>query len=129
VARSIAIAMGLVVAALGAIGIVSPDALLGIVRPFATTTGLVIGGALRVAFGTALVLAAPDSHAPRVLRIAGIAIVAAGLVTPLVGGDRAAAGIDWWAGHEPVAMRLFAAGVLAIGGLLLYGLLPAPRRT
>jgi len=58
-----AMALCLLVAVLGAIGVVSPGALLRIARHFQTPSGLYAAAALRIILGGALLLAAPTSRA------------------------------------------------------------------
>jgi predicted lysophospholipase L1 biosynthesis ABC-type transport system permease subunit len=82
----VALALSLSIAALGALGVVSPARLLGVVSRFQTPAGLYAAAAIRIVLGSALVVAAPDSRAPDVLPVLGVFIVFAGLVTPLFGG-------------------------------------------
>jgi hypothetical protein len=83
------LALGIVIAIVGAVGIVTPTSLVTIAGVFVTPIGLYAAAALRVALGTALVVAAPTSRTPTTLRVLGIIIIVGGLVTPLIGVERA----------------------------------------
>ena len=123
----VAVALSTAVSALGAIGIFSPSTLLAIGREFASPIGLFIAAAIRVAFGAVLMLAAPASRAPRVIRGIGLVILVAGVITPFFGVERARAILDWWSGQGTLLAHLAPAVALAFGGSLTYFL--SPRRS
>ena len=123
----IAIALCLLVAGLGAIGVVEPGALRGIARNFQTPSGLYAAAAFRVVLGGALVLAAPTSRAPRAIRAVGILILVAGLITPFFGLDRFRSLVAWWSAQGPTATRVWAGVALAFGCFVVYALLPQSR--
>jgi uncharacterized membrane protein YidH (DUF202 family) len=120
----IALVFSLFVAALGALGLVSPSRILHVVRYFQTPTGLYIAAALRLVMGLALLFAAPASRAPEVLRILGVFIIAAGVVTLFIGLERARRLVDWWSAKGPALVRVQGAFALALGLLLAYALVP-----
>jgi hypothetical protein len=124
----IAMALCVFVAILGAIGVVSPDALLRIARHFETPGGLYAAAALRIVVGGVLVLAAGASRAPRAIRVIGVLIVVAGLVTPFLGLDRVRAILEWWAAAGPIFKRVWAGGALGFGCIMAYALAPGSRR-
>jgi hypothetical protein len=117
---SLALALSLLIAGLGLIGIVQPTALFAFGRQFASPSGLYAAAALRLLFGAALWLAAPGSRAPRALRIVGGLVVAAALVTPLVGPERFAAMLDLFAAQGPLFGRFWGLVALGVGLLLAY---------
>jgi hypothetical protein len=123
----VAMVLCLVVAALGAVGVVSPGALLRIAHYFQTSLGLYAAAALRIVLGGALWFAAPGSRAPRLIRAIGLLVLVAGLVTPLFGVERFHGILDWWSARGPAFMRAWAAVVLAFGCTLAYGLMPGRR--
>jgi hypothetical protein len=92
----IALGLSLFFAALGALGMVSPLRLLGVARHFQSPVGLYAAAALRVLLGAALFFAAPTSSAPTVVRILGILILVAGVITPLFGLERFRRLLNWW---------------------------------
>ena len=124
----VALALSLLVAALGALGLLSPMRLLDIVRHFQSPVGLYAVAALRVVLGLALFLAAPASRAPKVLRILGIIILVAGLSTPLIGVERVHRLMDWWSTQGAVFMRIWATFALAFGVFLAYAVVPKGKR-
>ena len=120
----VALVLSLFVAALGALGVVSPRRLFGIVRGFQSPAGLYAAAVLRVTLGMALYFAAPTSRAPGAVRVLGVLILVAGLITPLFGLERFARMLDWWSGRGPAFMRIWAGLALTIGLLLAYAVLP-----
>jgi len=117
---SIAFIFGLLVAGLGALGMVSPSRLLAVVRHFQTRGGLFAAAIIRIVLGTILFLAAPDSRAPQTLRIVGVFVFAAGLATPLMGVERARALLRWWSAQGALFVRAWAAVALLFGLALAY---------
>jgi hypothetical protein len=124
----LAFVLSLFVAALGALGLISPMRLLDIVRQFQSQAGLYAAGAFRVVLGGALFFAAPFCRAPKVLRVLGIIILVAGLVTPFFGVERVHRLLSWWSGQGAMFLRVWAAFALAFGLLLAYAVAPGLRR-
>jgi hypothetical protein len=120
----VALVLSLFVAALGALGMVSPMRLLSIVRQFQRPAGLYAAAALRVVLGVVLFLAAPTSRSPEVVRILGIIILISGLITPLFGLERFRRLLNWWSARGPTFMRIWAGFALAFGLLLAYAVVP-----
>lgn len=124
----VAFVLSLLVAALGALGLISPMRLLDIVRHFQSQTGLYAAAAFRVVLGGALFFAAPSSRAPKFLRILGIIILVAGLFTPLFGVERFHQLLSWWSGQGATFMRVWAAFALGFGLFLVFAVAPGLRR-
>jgi hypothetical protein len=116
----VALVFSLFVAALGALGIVSPMGLLSIIRQFQRPAGLYAAAILRVIIGVVLFLAAPTSRFPEVVRILGIIIFVSGLITPLFGFERFRRLLNWWSARGPAFIRVWAGCALAFGLLLAY---------
>jgi len=116
----VAFALSLLVAVLGAVGIVVPASLLTIARPFLTPAGLYAAALIRLVLGTTLFVAAPTSRAPKTLRILSVVIIVAGLITPLIGVERTRAIVEWWAGQGAAFLRVWAGVALAFGLSLAY---------
>jgi len=93
-----------------------------------TAAGLYAVTALRIAIGFVLVVAAPSSRAPRTLRVLGLIVIIAGLMTPWFGVARSRAVLNWLATARPLLMRLDATAGMAFGGFLLYVFRTAIRR-
>jgi hypothetical protein len=124
----VAFILSLLVAALGALGLISPMRLLDIVRQFQSQTGLYAAGAFRVVLGGALFFAAPSSRSPKAFRILGIIILVVGLFTPLFGVERVHRLMDWWSTQGVVFMRVWAALALGFGLFLVFTVAPGLRR-
>jgi hypothetical protein len=112
------LALGIVIALVGAVGIVAPALLLAIAVLFATPSGLYAAAAFRVALGTAVVVAATTSRTPTTFRILGVIIIVGGVVTPLIGVERARMFVALWATQGATFIRLWA-GVAVVFGLFL----------
>lgn len=123
----LAMALSLLVALVGAVGLVSPERLLAILRHFDSPLGLYVAAALRIALGGALLLRAPISRAPRTLQAFGFVILVAGLITPFFGADRLRSLLDWWSAQGSDLLRAWSGFALALGGFLAYAVLPRPR--
>ncbi len=118
----VALVLSLCIAALGAFGLASPSRLIGVVRHVQTPTGLYVVAAIRVVFGVALVLAAPGSRAPELLRILGWFVVVAGVITPFFGLERFSRLLEWWSARGPVFVRAWSGFAFVLGVGLAYSL-------
>ncbi len=118
----VALGLSVSIAVLSALYFVAPARLLNVTRWFQTPVGLYAASALRLLLGVALFLVAPSSRAPRVLRILGILIFVAGLVTPFIGVDRSRKLLDWWSARGPGFNRVWAAVSFAFGLFLVYAI-------
>jgi|ERR1051326_613576 hypothetical protein len=123
-ARWIVLAYCAFMIALGATGFVAPDVLVGIARRFASPVGIWIAAALRVVLGVALIFAAPGARVPTTMRVVGILVVIAGLLTPVFELSWFRGFLEWWFGH----MRLWAGIAVVVGAALAYGVSPARYR-
>jgi hypothetical protein len=123
----VALVLSIAVAVVGTIGLFSPATLVAIGGEFASPVGLLVAAAIRVAFGAVLILAASASRNPRAIRILGVVIVVAGLITPFFGVERARAILDWWSSQGAVLTHIPPAVVLALSFILIY--LLSPRRS
>ena len=115
-----ALLVALVIVAVGIVGIVSPDRVTTVRRQyFATPVGLYTAGAVRVAMGLVLILAAGVSRAPKILRTLGALMCAQGLAVAFFGLDRAQAILEWESMH-PVLLRAGAMVAIASGGCVAF---------
>ena len=124
---ALVLAIGFLIAALGAIGVVAPHILQSISRYTVTQTGLYVAAALRVVIGVALLRAAAASRAPRFLRFLGVIAIAAGIGTLFLGVDRAAAILAWWSGQGAFLIRLWPALGLVFGVIVVWAVIPRRR--
>jgi|SRR5664279_20093 len=125
--KLLAIVLGLLVAAVGLVGVVAPSYILDIGRSLLTPMSLYGVAAFRIGVGVVLLLVAAQSRAPTVLRVFGIVVVLAGVFTFFLGVERSGAILDWWSAQGPLFMRLCLAAPLAMGLFIVYAL-TSPRR-
>lgn len=115
------LAVGLLLAALGAGGAVFPVALVSLVSRL---TGkwwvLPAGAAIRVGLGGTLVLAAEGSRHPTVVAGLGLFLIAAGVLILVLGRQRIERWIAWWTTLPGWVVRLSAGATLAFGLVLIW---------
>lgn len=119
-----AFALSILIVTLAAVAFVAPARAIAIARAFDRPGGLYALGAIRVVLGVALFFAAPGSREPEAVRILGIFIGAAGILTPLVGVERQKRLLDWWSARGRVFQRAWAAVGCAFGLFLVYAVAP-----
>ena len=124
----VAFTLALAIAALGAVGVVAPGALLALVAQMQSPAGLWLAAVLRIVLGAALYLAAPRSRAPTIFRVLGVVTVLAGVALPLLGVARFAALLGWWIAQGASVTRAWAAVAVAFGLLVAYGVIPREAR-
>ena len=120
----VALIICLLTAAFGALGIVSPSRLLGLVRRLQTPMGLYFAAGIRVLLGVALLFAAPTSRAPGLIYIVGVFIIVIGVITPFFGLERFRSLLDWWSAQGSAFVRGWAVLALLFGLSLAYALVP-----
>ena len=118
--RLLGLVIGALVIFVSAISFAVPDLKLSLERSAMTPTGLYAIALLRIAIGLVFVCVAPASRAPRTLRVLGLVVIIAGLMTPWFGVTRAQATLNWVASAGPLLMRLDAVVGMALGGFLAY---------
>ena len=128
--KATAFVIGLVIAAVGAIGVAAPSVLVWISQRFGTPAEWYAIGVIRVAIGGLLLAVARTSRAPTALRVVAFIPLLAGigaLATPSIGLERAHAMLEWWSHQGPGMVRLPAVFLLALGGFIAYACGPAGR--
>jgi hypothetical protein len=85
-----------------------------------TANALYVIAAVRVMFGAILLWVAPASRTPKILRIVGVFIIIAGLVTPFFGVERARAMFEWWSTQGSLFTRAWAIVAVVFGLLIAY---------
>jgi hypothetical protein len=118
--KSLALLTGLLIVILGFVGVVAPGILVTIGLRSVTPAGLYVVAALRIIIGLVLLGASAASRTPRTLRVLGIVALAAGVMTPFLGVERARAIMNWLLAPGPVVMRLWALLAVAFGGFIIY---------
>jgi hypothetical protein len=112
--------MAVAIAALGVLGMTAPALLLEMARLLTTGTGLYGAAVLRVVFGVLLLLLAPGSRMPGIIRVIGFLIVVAGVLTPFFG---VAAGVfTWISAQDPRLIRAVAILPFALGLFIVYAI-------
>jgi hypothetical protein len=122
--RTLAVLLGLAIAVLCGASFVAPGVLLGIAHQLASSTGLLVAAAIRIGVGLLLLGVAERSRSPTGLRVLGGITLVAGLVTPLIGADRAQAFVEWWSHRGLLALRLWAALGVALGLYIAWAATP-----
>ena len=124
--RIAALLIALFTIVVGAVGIVSPDSVTTVRRQyFATPVRLYAAGAVRVAMGLVLILAASSSRWPRTLRALGAVVCMQGLAAMLFGPERARAILEWETSH-PALLRTGAVVALATGWFIAFAVTKRP---
>jgi len=118
----LALAVALFVFVMGAWGVFAPGSIFAFISGWSSKTGFWLAVLLRLSFGLALWLAAPDTRAPLLLRaLGGLAILSAVLL-PLIGFERFERVLAWWTALPPYAMRLWSFVAVAVGGVVIWSL-------
>ena len=121
---TIVVVVGLLIAAIGLLGLVLPGQLIRLVKSAQTPVGLYSAAGVRVLLGVALWSVALGSRAPDALRILGVITVTVGLVTPFFGLERSRKLLEWWSSRGGSFIRVWACFAIALGLLLIYAVMP-----
>lgn len=119
-----AILVGLIIAAIGLLGIAAPALLLDTARLAQSQAGLYVVAALRIVFGLALIGAASAARLPRTLRMVGVIFVVAGIISPYFGVERMREILDWWSAQGTMFMRIWAVFPVMLGLFVVYAVTP-----
>jgi hypothetical protein len=128
--KTLAFVIGLLIVAVGAVGIIAPSGLVWIAEHSVTSGTFYVIATVRVAFGLILISVASVSRAPKTLRVLGYIILILGITTALTGLvaiEDAHATIEWWLRQGSGVIRLTGIPVLALGGFVAYACAPARR--
>src|SRR5580692_10243197 len=108
-------------------GVVSPDSLMTLRRLYFATPGrFYAAGAVRVAMGLVLILAASRSRWPRTLRALGAVMCLQAFAATLFGLERARAIMEWEAMQGTMLLRAGAVVALAAGGFVAFAVTRRP---
>ncbi len=128
--KTLAFVIGLLIGAVGVIGIIAPSGLVWIAEHSVTSGAFYVIATVRIAFGLLLISVAPVSRASKTLRVLGSIILILGITTGLTGLvaiERAYATIEWWLRQGSGVIRLTGIPVLALGTFVAYACAPARR--
>ena len=123
--RIAALLLALFTIVVSMVGIVSPDSVMTLRRLYYTPGGLYAAGAVRVAMGLVLILAASSSRWPRTLRALGAVMCLQGLAANLLGLERARAILEWEAMHTAL-LRAGAVVALVTSGFIAFAVTKRP---
>ncbi len=124
--RIAALLVALFTIVVGMVGIVSPDSVMTLRRLYFATPGrFYAAGAVRVAMGLVLILAASSSRWPRTLRALGAVVCLQGLAATLFGLERARAILEWEAMHTAL-LRAGAVVALVTSGFIAFAVTKRP---
>ena len=112
--------LGIIVILAGLLGLVAPNVLLSMGRSVITPAGIYIIAALRIGVGILFIYTARTSRMPRTVRVLGLAVVLAGIATPVFGMDRSLAVLGWWSGQSAFMLRAPALIMVGIGAFVVY---------
>jgi protein-S-isoprenylcysteine O-methyltransferase Ste14 len=112
--------LGLLVFALGALGLARPATLMGLVeRPWQSRAGMVLAVAIRVVFGVVLLAAASSTRFPWWIGgLGALSLIAAGAI-PVLGYARLRRFVDWWAEQPAEVIRAASALACCFGAFLI----------
>ena len=111
---------GIVVAAIGLLGLVAPGQLTDLLARWRILTALRVTIALRIGFGTLFLVAAPYCRLPDVVRIVGVIEFAGAMVLLGLGSGRLRRFVAWWLERPPSFVRYWCSAAFSFGLLLAY---------
>lgn len=112
--------LGVVMVAIGVLGVVQPHRLVDFVTYFRRPTRFRIAILVRLILGVALLIAAPYCRWPLVVQLIGMIAILAAVVILACGQKRLDTLIAWWVTRPPAVMRVSALFALGFGALLVY---------
>ena len=121
---NLAFIFGVLIAALGIFGLVSPSQVLRLEEYSRKPPLRYIASAIRMLLGVTLFLAAPASRVAVAFVTLGVFIFVSGIITLFFGPERFSKLVDWWSAHGPGLARVWAALALVLGAFLVYALVP-----
>jgi hypothetical protein len=125
---SLAMVIGFLIAAVGLVGLISPDIYVRLGWFWAEMPGIYIIAVIQLVTGLVLVRAAPSSRSPVGLGVLGAFALAEAVLMPLLGHGRTRAIAEWWGSQTYGSLRLWALLELVIGALVVLAVAPRRRR-
>ena len=117
--RYVALLMSIILTGLGVLGLAAPETFLAAVAYFQAANRVYLAGALRCLVGIVVYSSAPDSRAPRLLRVLGVLGVVLGVMTPILHKPLPMLVAGLWSGEHtlPWALSCIAVGLVLIAAL------------
>lgn len=119
--------VGIAIAALGLLGLVSPSSYVRLGWFWAQSPGLYIAAVAQFVMGLVLLRAARSSRSPGGIAAVGVFAIVEAFLAPMLGFGRTQAIAKWWAGQTPGTLRLWGLIGLAIGVLVVVTVTPRRR--
>jgi hypothetical protein len=125
--RLAALLVALFTIGIGVVGIVSPDGGTTLRRLYYATPGrFYTAGAIRLAMGLVLILAALSASWPRTLRVLGALMCLQALVATFLGLEHARAIMEWEGMQRTALLRAGAVVALASGAFMAFAVTKSP---
>ena len=122
-----ALLVALITIAVGMAGIVATDSAIALRRLYFATPGrFYAAGAVRIAMGLVLILAASGSRWPRILRAFGALMCLQAIAANLFGIERARAIMEWETMQGTALLRAGAVVALACGVFVAFAFIKRP---
>lgn len=122
VSQVVVLIFGIVVCALSAWGIYTPEKIVKSVKSVMDRDlGIHVAVIVRVLLGVALILAAEESRFPAVFLALGWIAILAAVIIAFVGRERLRRFIAWFDRFSPTLVRVWLLFGIAFGGFLIYG--------
>jgi len=125
--KAAAFLVGLLIAAVGLTGLISPAALFTIAGWFTNPDPWYVLAVVRIAVGVLLLVEAKVSRVPRAVRVVAFIPILAGIAIPIIGVERAGAMMQSWLSVRPAVARLSVLPVLALGSFIAWAFAPAGK--
>lgn len=116
--------VGAVISALGVAGFAAPRRIVRGLEGFKSSPRKIYGwAAVRVLAGVVLILGAPETAFPMLIRIIGAALVLKAALVPLLGLDRVRSLLEWLQARPPILIRCLFLLVVVFGAFLVWAAL------
>jgi len=113
--KAIALFIAALLVLFGLTGVLWPEGLMQLATYSFSRTGLYVVAAARVVLGGLLFFAASATRTPKTIRVIGLLVLIAGIVTAVISPERADLMKDWLVARGPDTLRIAACIPLAAG--------------
>ena len=113
--KAIAFFIAALLVLFGLTGVLWPEGLMQLAKYSFSRTGLYVVAAARVVLGGLLFFAASATRTPKTIRVIGLLVLIAGIVTAVISPERADLMKDWLVARGPDTLRIAACIPLAAG--------------
>jgi len=127
--KTIALFIAALLVLFGLTGVLWPEGLMQLATYSFSRTGLYVVAAARVVLGGLLFFAASATRTPKTVRVIGLLILIAGIVTAVISPERADLMKDWLVARGPDTLRIAACIPLAAGILVGLSALTKERKS